>query len=443
MKKFAIIIALLFCALFLAPTSIGRAFAVNTSPDTTIEQTTKDFIKSQYLDITIKDDTARFYNRTAGTSGEKDFALYLQSFMDELGYTPNGSDQENPAFDYFEFTSAIDNLTYRSQNIKFIKNGTSSEKKVIICTSYDNAFGFASGENSLEIIGEDASLNNVLVTLAIAKALNSVELNFDIEFIFFGAGYHQMAGSRFFTRGIDNKAKEKILLALNIDDLSDTDLYLYDAEQGTAYGKWSEATLKADGLNINKYKAGNSLISSSSEIYPFTHRALLSDNIAFLESGVRTLSVLTADKSGYFSNEYCKVVKSEKFIAGELPAYLDRAADVANSLTLLLTNANFVSNMTGDVKASSFLTDARYAVLLMLIAVSVMVVLYYVLYHKMFKTMKKKYSAGDATKLLGEKVDEEIDKSGNAELDKRRQEIKNIFNEDLKNKIDDEKDKEE
>ena len=229
MKKLIFIFAILFsvvCAFPVSRTDFASAASLTNADACT-------WFEAEYKSIIFDEsNVARFYDRTAGGSGERNFAIWLEERMASLGYLPNGTDLEHASFEYFDFESSIDGLTHRSQNVKFVKKGKNSDKKIVVGTCYDNAYGFAStAENALDIIGADASLNNVLVVLSVANQLADVELDFDVEIVFFGAGYHNTAGSKFYTLGIDKKENESILLALNIDDLSDDKLYFYDAEK--------------------------------------------------------------------------------------------------------------------------------------------------------------------------------------------------------------------
>lgn len=419
-----------------------NALATNTSLINQTEYTeNQNWFLNEYKTMMFDDaGIVRFYDRTAGTEQERDFALYLEQRLIDIGLIPVGTDNDNPSFEYFEFTSSIDGYVHRSQNIHFVKKGKDSTKKIIICTAYDNAYGFAEGQNSLEIIGEDASTNNILALICLANYLSKTNLEFDVEFILFGAGYHNMAGSDFYIKGIDEQEKESILVAINLDDFSEDNFYYYDSEKSTSYGNYAKNSLTDLGFSIDKYKAGSSVIFEENKLYPFSHRALFSDNINLLQRGIRTISLLTVDKNGYFGNEYYSKVQATQFNASVYPEFLNDVADLSLAVGQMICLNDFTSQMVGTGEISSFWTDARWCVFISLIVFILICILYFMIYNFYFKKLKDKYSADEVMGELGKIIDKEIDKSNNPNLSQNRTEIKDWVEKDLKDKINKDKD---
>lgn len=434
-KFFAFLTAFVVAIFAFALPCVGQAKAASFSvnPDEL-----KTWFGTEYDKMMFDDQSnVRFVDRTAGTEGEKEFALYLIDRMTEMGYAANGSDAENAAFESFEFVSKIDGLTYKSQNLMFRKPGATHKKKVILCASYDNAYGFAgSAVDALAIVGQDASVNSVLSVLSIANILMSANLNFDLEVMFFGAGYHNFAGSEFFTYGIDSDEANDILLVVNIDDLSEESLFYYDSEKSTKYGKFALDVFKSNSsIDIKKYKAGNSVVFDDNGLYPYSHRALYSDNVNFLKSGVRTISFLSVNKNGVLGNEYYIKSESKPFDGVNYPEFLERAAEVSGLVALVLADDGLESACVGNGKVSEFWTNEKWAVVAVMCLIVVFVVVYFVVFKKYYNDMKNKYSPAAAREALSKRLDEEFDKSDNDELKKYRSEVKEMFGEDLTKKI--------
>ena len=382
------------------------AFAFVPSAKTTAKAETTSWIETEYLSTIKSGETLRFYDRTAGTDGEKQFAIYLEQRMISLGYTPSGSDSTNPSFEYFTFTSSIDGLVKYSQNLIFKKAGTVGGKKVVICTSYDNAYGFAAESDRLKMIGEDASLSNVMCALSIAQRLSTSSLEYDIEFVFFGAEYHGYAGGREYSLGISPKEAKNILLAINIDDLSAEGLFYYDAEKTTKYGSIFGKYSKNNGLKIEKYSAKNSIILSENELYPFTHRALMSDNTYLMQSGVRVISLLSVDKNGVMGNEYYKAASSSAFVGDSNPKSLAVADSVSSVVADYIQSKNVQINAVGNGKLSAFLTNKNIALAFVLVALALMWATYFVVYKLLIKKLKQKYTPKEAEAQINSMVDE-------------------------------------
>ena len=431
MRRFLIVVAVLIVATLIVPFK-GVVFA--ESGDLSAQ--------NEYESIIKEGDLLRFYDRTAGTDGERQFALYLEGRMIEMGYLPNGSDADNKSFEKFSFISKIDGLEHQSQNLRFLKKADDSTRRIIICTSYDNAFGFYANENSFVAIGEDAGLSGVVCTLEIAKRLAIESFEFDIEFVFFGAEYHDFAGGNQFALGISDKDAENILLAINIDDLSDGELFYYDAEKITSYGK-AFSEFASGKLEIEKYSAGSSVVLENSGVYPFTHRALMSDNAALMESGVRCISLLSAQKTGVFGNEYYREYGKDRFDGEEIPKSIDIAASLAQTVSEFVMQADFERISTGNAKISAFWTNENFSFVALVTFVALAWVAFYLVYWKLFWRMKQKFTTKQATESIEKMIDDEIDKSNNIDVKRNRNQIKQMFSEEIKKRIDKDDSKEE
>ena len=394
---------------------------------------------AEYQKMMFQDGAVRFLDRTAGTDGERAMAEYLEQRMIEMGYLPNGkAGGAHPSFEEFEFTSSIDGNLYRSQNVLFLKKGGDSSKKIVVCTSIDNAFGFASGvDASLEAIGSDAETNNILSVLSVAYQLSDRTLDFDVEIVFFGAGYHSYAGSEFFVLGLDETERANFLVALNFDDLSADDLYYYDKENGSAFGKYfGKFVVDNSDIDLNHYRAGNSVLTADVGTYPYSHRALFSDNSSLIFSGIRTVSFLSVSKSGFWGNEYFAKGESAAFDSRVYPnEYMTRAAQ----LSLVVSNAicadGFEAAMHGSAQVSSFWTNTILHICALLGGFVVIVFVYVFLYRKMFDDMKKHYSASAVKSEILTLVDKQIEESGNPELMAHKDEIEKLYDIDVSNKM--------
>ncbi len=345
---------------------------------------------------------SQYKNRINGTTGEAQAAAFIKSKLDELCLENSQLSAVNSAsteagVQEFRFNSITDGLDYYSQNlIYFHKSQTETDKKVIIGTNYDS-LALEINDTSVYFVeseGINASAGSVSLLLAIAKTLPLLNLPFNVEIIFFGAGESFNAGSNHYVKGILPETKENILCMINLDNLAvGENLYFYVDEVETNFSSFVEESA-LNSAQIPLVHLGKTLLDYENELgLDYYHIAMNSDNINFMSQQILSINFFAGDyeegiiygrceHSGedlltYTSNDNLKYI-AEKYGANYVSQNLYKAYEEVVSL---LSNENFAGecaaaqNQTklfydifGNQKIITYLTAV---VLIVIIAIAI------------------------------------------------------------------------
>lgn len=247
-----------------------------------------------------------FKSRQNGLEGESEAALFIKSTLDEICSENSNIAAENTSstqngLQKFSFCSALDNKNYYSQNViyKYISS-SNTNKKVILATNYDNFAMDNSGETTkfIESEGINSSGASVALLLTIAKSLKNCDLPFNVEFIFFGAGESNNAGSNYYVKGISNEEKSNILCMINIDSIAvGKNIYFYVDEVETNFSKFvSDVASKNNVKQISLLHLGKYLLDDNNELgLDYSHIAISSDNISFMSQNITSINIFAGD----------------------------------------------------------------------------------------------------------------------------------------------------
>jgi len=247
---------------------------------------------------------SQFKNRINGTKGEAQAADFIKSKLDELCLENNLLSPVNSAsieagVQEFRFNSVTDGLDYYSQNlIYFHKSQSETDKKVIIGTNYDS-FALEINDTSVNFVeseGINSSAGSVALLLAIVKSLPSLNLPFNVEIIFFGAGESNNAGSNHYVKGILPEIKDNILCMINLDNLAvGENLYFYVDEVKIGFSDFiEEASLGSSQIQL--VHLGKTLLDYENELgLDYYHIAMSSDNINFMSQQILSINFFSGD----------------------------------------------------------------------------------------------------------------------------------------------------
>lgn len=255
----------------------------------------------------ILNDYVNFDERVAGSDDEKLAGDYIISKLDETKCEPLVNDNITDGEQKFTFQSIFDGIYYSSRNIIYNYNSKkATDKKVIIGCSYDsvaykyNEYGEITSLVSSQ--GVNGSAGSVAVLLALAEYLPEFEFDFNIQFVFFGAGSSDNAGSRFFTQGIKDEELNNILLMINLDNIAvGRNLYFYIDEIENDFSKYVSDFSSKNQLDIKKVSVSNLgklILTSPNELgFMYRHICLTSNNIQFMKRGILTMNIFAGDYS--------------------------------------------------------------------------------------------------------------------------------------------------
>lgn len=279
-------------------------------------------------------------NRTAYTNYEKIAANYLATKMSNVG------------LDYYSgesFVVEFGTTNRNSQNVVGVKySEVTTDSTIIIGAHYDNTYGI--GDNNIEKFSNGVSDNasGVLCVLSLMTLLQNVELNYNIIYVFFGAEEDNMTGSQVFASSISMLDVENISLMINFDQVGAGDFNYFYVNEGYS----AHASLFANDLGIELATSRANFLSDSS-FHAYTNPAMFSDDITFIDRGIRTISFFsgnlnTASSSFVESSSYENLAHTSK----------DNATEVLNRYPDFFDNLNHFTDLAfGVLSDTNLMTD--------------------------------------------------------------------------------------
>lgn len=440
MKKIIKFLVFIIALVIAIPSTLGFSGAV-ASANTVTTVVSKSAFSSTASSIISEYSAIK--NRLAGSDGEKQASVYIKNYLDNLKTTKTNLVAKNNAYikdgeQKFTFNSKFSSIVESSQNIIYTLNSNKeTDKKVIIGCHYDSMaidMDMTSEAYGKQIESEsiNGSAASVATLLAIATYLPVENLDFDVEFVFFGAGESNHAGSNYYTSGISKEDKKNIVCMINISQVAlGTDLYFYMNEIETKSSKFVEDVIYNNRVNVKKIDVSNlnkMLIAEQNELgLDYNHVALDSDNINFMKEGIETINIFAGDYSKgviigrqefagqdlltYTAND------SLEYIATNLPDYSveNKLYEVFNAVYSTITDNNFVSVFESSKGSTNwFYKVFTNNTLVLYLTVVVFIVFVIVAMYIYYKLTIKAYYANVEMEFLSSvvKITEQLDKNG-------------------------------
>ena len=436
MKKiFKTFILVLACIIALPAVAISnlKASAVTTGAITSYAsfESTVNSIVSEY---------AIFDERFAGSEDEKSASEYIKDYLDNnTSLVARNDAYVKDGVQIFTFESIFSGVFETSQNIIYtLKSSKVTDKKIIIGCHYDAiAYDFNINSDTYgEIIASESingSAGSVATMLALATYLSADGLDFNIEFVFFGAGESNKAGSKYYSNGITEEDKENIICMINLSQIAyGENLYFYMNEVSTKSANFVEDVTYDNRVEIERINTVHLnkilLDAEQNELgLNYTHVALDSDNINFMNEGIETINI--------FAGDYSKgiVIGRQEFEGSDIITYTSNDSiayilenkkdyviaenlyEVYKTIFVTITNEDFVSTF----EASAGSTDLFYKFftnsnLVLYLTVVVFIVLVIVALYVYYKLSVKAYYANIEMEFLSSvmKISDQIDKNG-------------------------------
>lgn len=248
----------------------------------------------------------KFDERIAGSESEKNSADYIKNYLDtNTTLKPLDNDYVANGVQNFTFESDISGKYENSQNIIYsYKASKETNHRVIIYTSYDSiAYKLNEKETGYDQVkseGVNGSAGSVALLLFLAKKIPSLNLEYNVDICFFGAGTSSSAGAKVFLKGISEDSKKDILCAINLSTLSlGKNLYFYQNEIENEFSKYLCDVVKENKLKIKQIDTkhlNKSVLVESNELgLTYTHIAMESDNKQFMKQGITSISLLSGE----------------------------------------------------------------------------------------------------------------------------------------------------
>ena len=394
-------------------------FTVNTATNN-YSRAQESLLDTQFVDV--QNDTLAnlsnfvsvgMYNRTPGSNGEQLVASFIQQSLTSYGLQGKSNATTVNGLQKFEFKNKTDEkLT--SYNIAFTLKGKSSDKKVVICTNYDNMYySYYSEEdyNNVKISqGVNASASSVAVLLTMAQKIPQNYFNFDIEFVFFGARNANNSGAKFYNKNINQTERESILLLVDISRIAlGNNVYYYSGAFKTKQDQLYNKTLTA-----KKYNSGFSGASSFGEDTKlrYYNAGYNGNTTAFEGYGLNVLHLFAGDYSGGLFGgyrEYSEGINVTDTYYDNIEYILQNYGnDLQNNMALAVTNIvtllednEFITSMqlknNNNWKYKMF-SNTGYLGAVIIVVIFILAIIT-ILYH--YKLTKKCYSYIEKNKISG------------------------------------------
>lgn len=282
------------CLLFGFTTTSAQASAAGA--------TNVEFLSTANAVIT---DFSKFTGRFAGTKAEKNASEYISQFLNsETELSPKSNSYIEGGIQNFTFESDFSGKYENSQNIIYLLDNAKTDKKVILGCHYDAvAYKLSEETGEFEEIETEAingSAASVAFLLTLAKTLPALNLDFDVEIVFFGAGESSQVGSKVYTRGISEEDRKNILCMINFDGIAlGEDVYYYVDEVETKLSKFIGSVVEENKSKVKQVKTSNlskTILYEPNELgLTYSHIALTSDNVQFMKEKINTINVFAGD----------------------------------------------------------------------------------------------------------------------------------------------------
>lgn len=390
----------------------------------------------------VLNDYSAFKNRLPGSDGEKQASEYIRKYLkDNTSLVAKNTAYVKDGIQEFSFDSKISGIYEKSQNIIFtLESSKETSKKIIIGCHYDSlAINMdQNSENYGDYIDSESingSAGNVATVLSMAKLLSADNLDFDIEFVFFGAGESNNAGSSYYTNGISKDDRKNIIAMINVNQVAvGKQLYFYMNEVSTkpekfvedvAYGKKIDIEL-VNTAHLNKSMLGE----NNAHGLGYNHVALDSDNINFMKEDIPTINIFAGDYSDGV------IIGRQEFAGEDLITYTanDNIEYILNNLTdyamednmyqvfktvyYTITDADFIEvfeDSKGETKwFYAIFTSENLAFYLTVVSFIIFIIVAMYIYYKL---SIKAYHANIEVEFLSSvvKISDQLDKSGKDE----------------------------
>lgn len=434
MKKLKKIIVCFLLAIVMIPSFMVVATKANAAGETAPIFTKPTFSAEINSILT---DYVQFDSRAPGSQGEKQASVYIQDYLNLLTYLkPKNDTHTKNGVQTFQFESKFTGKYETSQNIVYTTDTLGFDKKVVIGCHYD-AVAFKMNEETgiMEEVASESvngSAASVALLLTLAKNIQQFTLNYNVEFVFFGAGESNNAGSKVYTQGVSKQEAENVLCMINLDEIAyGNNLYFYSDEVNTSAQDFVVDVIKEKGTDIDKVDVVN--LNKVTYVYDelglgYTHVALQSDNVNFMKLGITTFSFFAGDYSKGLvagKSEYLEAADNITWTANDNLTYiantqtadyvLNNLYEVFKTIEYTLTDFDFVNVMKQSAGDSAWVytlfgnqTLVTYLTVFAFIALVIVAMFVY------YKLSIKAYNANVEVEFLSSvvKICEQIDETG-------------------------------
>lgn len=177
-----------------------------------------------------------------------------------------------------------------SSNIIMSFDAKDTNKKVVIGANYDNNFD---GEYD----GAISTGGPVAVLLALAQNLVGKELPFDIDIVFFGAGFFKGTPYHMGSRKYTQNLLGDIMLMINLSRLGGDTTYIYSDE---VKNKLEDYFVGLGGLKRLPKSLPHLVGVDGPKNYPYTHYGMIGNHSKFMQEGIPAVNLFGGHYQGFY-----------------------------------------------------------------------------------------------------------------------------------------------
>ena len=399
--KFICTMLIIFvCVIMLNPiNNVARAAEINLS-------NLKNVCSENLIDFVQLDSTHRtMLDRRAGTDSEHIAANYISSRLWDLGLVAKNNQSTIDGLQQFNFNDDYDKKQ-TSYNVIYTIKGAKSDKKVVISAYYDNFYyGYINQEDQIIENGEDyseginASAASVATLLTLATVLPQNHFNFDIELVFFGAGYYSNAGATFYNQTMNSAERNSVLLITDISRVAlGTHLYFYSGTFGSAQ---DDFYLNKLGFKHYMQNYSGASVEDSNTKFGYYNAGYSSSTAVFEGGDLNILHIFAGDYEAGLFGGYCEYstalnvtdtqYDSLQYITqahGE--AYLVNMQSAVSGVISLLLDENFERNIEikNNTSVYKFFTFNNIYLVLLIILICLLIISILIHYNLSKKSYK-------------------------------------------------------
>ena len=267
-------------------------------------------IKSELVSLLSSD--ARII-RKGGSDGEKNTLEYILSNLAGVsGLTAinNGYFNAGKQIVDFEDSDGFSKSTYNvgirypstNASAKTISILTNVSNTPIITYSYDSNGNAKKNYNYVEAVNESAGSVAMMMAMAKYLANNSFTFNFNIDFIFCGAGDENSCGAQAYKRSISQDiSKNPLIICLNKITVGDYN-YFYAQDFSSEYEKYVAKYLNS-GYGFKEFNKTTALVNnySTNNEMAFAHAGIEGSAEVFAGTAFNLVSIFSGNYNGISS----------------------------------------------------------------------------------------------------------------------------------------------
>ncbi len=357
MRKLLIFLLIAAVLVVLGGCGVKSRFAYDAPAEGVLGTDNMDLMLRKFLNISDEHPNGDMGERRPFSESEKAMSEHAEKLMLEIADGDEGFDVDVTPYGVSGYGE--------TRNVIARKRGTGEEprKLVVIGANYDAFVKPTGGVMSLEdkktvteSVGAMENGTGCAVVLALMQYVKGRSYEFDIEFVLFGDGSYGNTGATRYVSDMSAVRKENILIMFALRRFGGDNLYMYNEEIKTDYGKYLLDTANENKLGIKALPKQMPVIDASAfPRLPYAHWAMASVHAPFMNEHIPVASVLSGNyetlnlsDAESASSQIVSYSRQDTYtrLKRDFSAYADQMTAAANLIASALGDPFFAETMT-------------------------------------------------------------------------------------------------